>query len=404
MKWSETDLETLRRLHSKGTPLKEISNILNRSYNSVTKKVSILNLGTSAPTELNDLEENILRLSKRTKNSITDLANSLDVGPNRIKETIEGLYKKGYAINLNEEVVSVGYHNDNPIHKIDVTKFFGGKPEKVYLLRNGEKKEIEGFNYKFGAIADTHLGSKYERLDILNALYDIFEREGVKIVLHGGNYVDGEFRFNKFETKTHGFDEMIDYFLTNYPKRKGIKTLFISGDDHEGWWTQSTGIDPGRVIEERQKQYNRDDLVYLGYQEADLELKTSNGSALLKILHGGKGTSYADSYRTQKMVESLQEGEKPHILLVGHYHKAIYHTPRGVHTLLLGCTQGQSRFMRKMEIKAYLGGWLVDINQAPTGEINRFKPEWIQFWDKNFYQEKITSKDSRELDTLLKET
>lgn len=404
--WTSSELETLKKINSQGMPIKEMTSLLNRSYNAIAKKISLLGLNfADTPVDLNELEEGILKVAKQKKRSLISLSNSFNVGPNTIKKAVTSLHGRGYVINIKDDTVAVGYHDDNPVIKIDTRKFFGGKPEKAYLLRDGKRiKTIEGFNYKFGAIADTHLGSKYERLDVLNALYDIFEKEGVKIVLHGGNYVDGEFRFNKFETKTHGFDEMIDYFLKNYPKRKGIKTLFISGDDHEGWWTQQTGIDPGRVIEERQKEYGRDDLVYLGYQEANIELKSSKGTALLKILHGGMGTSYADSYRTQKMVESFSEGEKPHILLVGHYHKAIYHTPRGVHTLLLGTTQGQTRFMRKKELKAYLGGWIVEINQSPTGEINRFKPEWIPFWGKKFYQEHITSHEVKELDELINET
>lgn len=404
-KWTEQEEQKLRDLNLQGLSLREIvDNFPERGFDSIRNKYRSLNLRPNHnPVEEEDpLETKLISLVKKKKRTVIELANELDVSPNRVKDTVSDLHSRGYVINVEDDAVSLRIE-DSPIKKIDVSKFFSGKPDKVYLIKDGERVEVDGFNYKFGAIADTHLGSKYERLDVLHNLYDIFEKEGVKIVLHGGNYVDGEFRFNKLETKTHGFDEMIDYFLRNYPKRKGIKTLFISGDDHEGWWTQDKGIDPGKVIEERQSKYGRDDLVYLGYQEANLELRTKGGSALLKLLHGGKGTSYADSYRTQKMTEAFQEGEKPHILLVGHYHKALYHTPRGVHAVLLGCTQDQTRFMRKNEIKAAVGGWLIEINQADTGEINRFKPEFIQYWNQGFYQEQITHKESKELDDILKQ-
>lgn len=415
--YTSDEIERLRQYNAQGLSPRQIVNLMTtHSYPSIRNKLSALGLKAHFPetrplmqmppvdgeSKINDRQESMISLLKKRKHTIIELADSFNVGPRTIKEDIVYLQNNGYVVNAKDDTVTLK-PEEIPIHKINVDKFFGGKPEKVYLLRDGKKVEIEGFNFKFGAIADTHIGSKYERLDVLNALYDIFEREGVKVVLHGGNYIDGEFRFNKHETITHGFDEMIDYFLKNYPRRKGIKTFFISGDDHEGWWTQDKGIDPGKVIEERQKRYGRDDLVYLGYQEANLELRSSRGSALLKILHGGKGTSYADSYRTQKMVEALQEGEKPHIMLVGHYHKSLYHTPRGVHSILLGCTQDQTRFMRKNEIKAYVGGWLIEINQAPTGEINRFKPEWIQFWDKKFYEEKITHREGKQLVELLKD-
>lgn len=262
-----------------------------------------------------------------------------------------------------EEIIK---SNEPHTSKISDRTFYGGK-------------------IRFGAIADTHIGSKWERLDALNNFYDILEKEKIKVVYHGGNYVDGEFYFNKYEVYTHGFDDMIENFLKKYPKRKGIETYFVDGDDHEGWWMQREGIRPGKVVEERQKEFDRKDLHYLGYQEADIRIKARHGESIMRLIHAGGGTAYAESYSTQKMVESFQEGEKPAILLVGHYHKAIYHYPRGVHVLQLGCFQDQTRFMRKQKIKANLGGWIVEMNQSPTGEINRFKAEFINYYDRKFY-------------------
>ena len=41
--------------------------------------------------------------------------------------------------------------------------------------------------------------------------------------------------------------------------------------------------------------------------------------------------------------------------------------------------------MRKNKIKAHVGGWIVELNQSSDGEINRFKPEFINYYDKGFY-------------------
>lgn len=373
--YTQKEIDRLKELNSQGLGPKEIARLLpNRTYSSVKTRLTEMGLSTRQITpgrSPDSYEERLLKRLKKRKYTVIELANEFDVGPKSIKETIYSLTDRGYNLEIEDDTIEL---NSQPAPRkpliIDVTKFFGKK-------------------IKFGAISDSHLGSKFERLDVLNAMYDIYKREGVKVVLHGGNYVDGEFRFNKFETYTHGFDDMIDNFLKKYPKRKGIKTWFISGDDHEGWWMQDKGIDAGKVIVEKQKEYGRDDLVYLGYQERDIVLKSEKGSALLRLVHAGGGTAYADSYSTQKIVESYQEGEKPHILLVGHYHKAIYHTPRGIHVLQLGCTQDQTRFMRKNKLRAALGGWIITMNQAPTGEINRFQPEFIQFWNKGFYESKI---------------
>ncbi|MFK5283596.1 hypothetical protein ACI3PL_28885, partial [Lacticaseibacillus paracasei] len=75
--------------------------------------------------------------------------------------------------------------------------------------------------YKIGFCGDSHLCSKYERMDILNALYDYYEEQGITTVYNTGNWIDGEARFNKHDINTHGLDNQIDYFIKNYPKRNG---------------------------------------------------------------------------------------------------------------------------------------------------------------------------------------
>ncbi|MCH7534170.1 MAG: metallophosphoesterase family protein [Bacteroidetes bacterium] len=378
VKYTKDETDRLRKFIEDGLGPKEISNMMpNRSYYSIKSKLSGLNLKVQPilkEEKLNALEDSLLGAIKKVNIDVLTLADQFDVGPKTIRDTLYSLHNKGYNIQVKEgEVPTVELYKELTPPKplvIPVKDFFGGE-------------------IKFGAISDTHLGSKYERMDVLNALYDIFEKEGIKKVFHGGNFVDGEFYFNKYETYTKGFDDMIDNFIKKYPQRKGLETHFIAGDDHEGWWMQREGLDAGRITEERARQEGRDDLIYLGYQERDLILKAPKGEAIMRIMHAGGGTAYADSYSTQKIVESFQEGEKPHILLVGHYHKQVYHTPRGIHVLQLGTTQDQTRFMRKRKLRAHLGGYIVRINQAPTGEINRFQPEWFQFWGKDFYKNKV---------------
>lgn len=377
MKWTTEEVEKIKKLNVQGlTPKQMLDYFPNRTYDSLADKLSRMGLNVkqkqSSPEKIGNLEKSILKSIRTKQEDIISLANKYDVGPNTIQKALDNLKSEGYNIHLKD-------------YNVQLVKDL--KPIEKPLIIN--TKDFFGDKIRFGAIADTHIGSKYERMDILNALYDIFEKEGIKKVYHGGNFVDGEFYFNRYETYTHGFDEMIDNFLKKYPKRKGIETYFISGDDHEGWWMQREGLDAGRVVMDRQKEFGRNDLIYLGYQERDIILKAEKGEAIMRLMHAGGGTSYADSYATQKMVESFAEGEKPHILLVGHYHKSIYHTPRGIHVVQLGTTQDQTRFMRKKKLRAHLGGWLIELNQAPTGEINRFKPEWIQFWGKEFYRSKI---------------
>ncbi len=302
--------------------------------------------------------------------NIYQLAEKYDLSPKKVKSIIGYFAEKNYNIVFNEnndiklevDVKTGGYH------KIDLTKF-------------------ENRTYKIGFVSDDHLCNKSERLDVLNALFDIFEDEGITEVYNTGNWIDGEARFNKFDIHTFGMTNQIEYFIRNYPQRKNIKIYYISGDDHEGWYQQREGIVIGEYLQSKAKEMGRNDLHYLGYMEADVELKAKKGSAILRLIHPGGGTSYALSYRPQKIIESLQGGDKPHILLIGHYHKAeVLPSYRNVKVVQGGTTSDQTKFMRKQSIEAHVGGWIIEFQQSSDGAIHRFKTEFISFFDKRYYK------------------
>ncbi len=238
-----------------------------------------------------------------------------------------------------------------------------------------------------GFTGDNHLGSRHCRLDVLHRLYDIFEAEGVRHVFNTGNWIEGESRFNRHDIEVFGLDRQVAHFIEAYPERTGITTHYVAGDDHEGWYQQRESLEIGRHVQTTAAAGGREDLRYLGYLEADVALRTGKAATAMKIMHGGGGTSYALSYKPQKIVESLQGGEKPSVLAIGHYHKFDYCYPRNVHAFMVGCTQDQSIFMRKRSIEAHVGGVLVWLQQDPKdGHITRFRCEFLPFYDRGYYE------------------
>jgi len=245
--------------------------------------------------------------------------------------------------------------------------------------------------YVFGATSDNHLGSKYERLDVLNDIYDRFEKRGVDRVFNAGNWIDGEARFNKFDIHTHGMEAQMRYLAANYPKRKGITTYAVAGDDHEGWYGQREGVDIGRYAERIMRDEGRTDWVNLGYMEAHIRLVNANTgkSQILACVHPGGGSSYALSYSIQKIIESLDGGEKPAVGLYGHYHKLWAGNIRNVWCLQTGCTEDQTPFMRKKKLEAHVGGAIVELEQDPeTGAIVGFTPKLIRYFNKGYYNDR----------------
>jgi len=97
---------------------------------------------------------------------------------------------------------------------------------------------------------------------------------------------------------------------------------------------------------------------YLGSDEGDISLK---GKAIIKLWHGEDGSSYATSYRLQKLIESLTGGEKPNLLLAGHTHKMAYIFERHVHTFSGGALSTQSSWMRGKRLPNHTGFWIIDV-------------------------------------------
>ena len=245
----------------------------------------------------------------------------------------------------------------------------------------------DGDRLRFGYVSDNHLGSNFAREDVLHLAYDTFAREGIPLVFHTGNMIEGEARFNKNELNITGLGRQASYAASNYPYRPGIQTKFITADDHEGWYTQREGINMGEYIQMLREQMGMNDFEHLGYVEADINLNAGKfeNPCWLRLFHPGGGTAYAISYAPQKIVESYQPGEKPHILFIGHYHKGMYMLIRGVHTFQTMCTCDQSIYMRKNKIEAVVGYGFVEIRINNEGVLSRVDPAFFQVFDKGFY-------------------
>lgn len=226
----------------------------------------------------------------------------------------------------------------------------------------------------FGLIGDTHLCSSYEELEALHAMYDIFYKEGIRNVYHTGNYIDGESRVNFSDIHVHGLEAQVTYFVKNYPHRPGITTHYVAGDDHEGWYQQRNSISIGRYTEDVARYYQRNDLKYLGYMEADVPLLNGH---VLRVVHAGGGSSYAISHTSQKIVDYLEYGVKPLIMAVGHYHKAEFLPDyKGVYVVQTGAFQSTTPFMRKKRLTADIGGWIVHIKYTDPVRVSA---EFVRF-------------------------
>lgn len=353
------------------------------TYRAIAKRVGVhfavvgtyvRDEGKPHPKTPEEIEAAIRAALKRGDLTAHDLAEAVGVSVTALRTVITKMQHRGVLIaSLSGDVYGMA-------HGATVEP---GRHE----MRGNPKDE---WTHHFGVTSDNHLCNRQSRLDVLNAAYDHFERQGITTVLNAGNYIDGEARFNKQELVTApGMDNQLDYMIDKFPARPGVTTFYIDGDDHEGWYTQREGVQVGRYLQMRAENQGRNDLKFLGYSEADIALLCGSGSSVARLLHPGGGSAYATSYTAQKIVESYQGGEKPHVLFIGHYHKFEYGYPREVHCIQTGCTEDQSLFMRKKKIGAHVGFSEVKIKQDSRGVITRCSVEWFPFYDRGFYERRF---------------
>lgn len=229
-------------------------------------------------------------------------------------------------------------------------------------------------------ISDTHLGTKEQQLTLINEVYKEAHRRGIDTVLHIGDVLDGDYtqvrKEQAYQLFLRGFDEQVGYVIEMYPHVDGITTYFIQGS-HDETHLKNGGATAGKWIDRC-----RDDMVYLGQDKATFKINN------LRILmdHPGGGNAKSYSYKPQQAIEGLNPGEKPNILLQGHYHKSYYMFYRNVHSLLVPCIVNQSQFMKKMNLQNVVGAYFLKIYSDEKGNIHYFEPEEHLFSSKDLIE------------------
>ncbi|MBE6150379.1 MAG: hypothetical protein E7162_00990 [Firmicutes bacterium] len=278
---------------------------------------------------------------------------------------------------------------------VETMKLYG-KPIELNMTEDGslifhKKKKTKTTQYtskdKEGlietnicVISDTHLGTKEQQLTLINEVYKEAHRRGIKIVLHIGDVLDGDYtqirKEQTYQLFLRGFDEQVGYVIDMYPHIDGITTYFIQGS-HDETHLKNGGATAGAWIDRC-----RDDMIYLGQDKATFKINN------LRILmdHPGGGNAKSYSYKPQQAIEGLNPGEKPNILLQGHYHKSYYMFYRNVHSLLVPCIVNQSQFMKKMNLQNIVGAYFLKIYSDDKGNIHYFEPEEHLFSTKDLIE------------------
>jgi predicted phosphodiesterase len=235
--------------------------------------------------------------------------------------------------------------------------------EEVPLIAHG------GERCKFGLIGDTHIGSETFRPEYLDRAYEVFHEEGIDTILHVGDVVEGmSSRPGHVYELTHiGYTQQKAYAIEQLGKWDG--EWYVIDGNHDRWFIKSGGA---LIVPDICQAIGAH---FLGHDEGDMRI----GNVWVKLWHGEDGSSYAVSYRLQKIIEAFTGGEKPNILLAGHVHKQGYFFERHVHTVSAGALCTQSKWMRSTRKANHTGFWTVEF-QANEDGVVRFSPTFFPFY------------------------
>ena len=285
--------------------------------------------------ELLDKFQKYLTLKK--KPYIKKVMDDLHLQEHEVYGLVELLKQKGYLFDIIDgQIVKVKPIKNNDVYKI---------PNNLEHL-------------KLLLLSDTHLASKYDRLDILRYLYQKAEDEKVDYILHSGDLTEGLSGRQQqlYELKETSYTGQRDYAIENYPKSE-IPTYLIAGN-HDLWWIKQCGADICKDIAN-----NRDDLHYLGSDCEDLQI----GKLKIRLYHGKGGSSYARSYKLQKYLDTIPAEELPHILQTGHIHQAFYMKQGKTHCFQTSCLQDLTPFERSQGYNNDKSVWWVDVYMDDKG-------------------------------------
>jgi hypothetical protein len=309
-----------------------------------------------------------------------------DITQEEIKEKIISLLKGGsksvlelsarFNLSRIETLGLLADIQNEGVYKLKTTNATG---ELRYIIDTTYANDKEEYNhavggvktYTFMVLSDSHMGSVNEQTSFLHYLYDYAKSRGIKTVYHCGDISEGYKQSRPdhiYSLHAISFDDQLEHIVKAYPQRKGITTYFITGN-HDHFHIQNGGANIGKAIQAR-----RPDMKYLGINTAVIKF---GDNTRVELFHPQDGSSYATSYAGQKYLDSLNGGDKPNILFVGHHHKSIYFLYRNVHYFEVPSTHSQSDWEKGKRIQNTSGAWIVTIDIDEEGTVTRIVPESI---------------------------
>jgi predicted phosphodiesterase len=314
------------------------------------------------PPSVSDPEvARLFRLTKKHPQSFRELCDKMNVAPKVLEAIVRRANKAGVAVAVEHDYVGTKLNRA------------GFEPFNVGI------DPVVGQRQRVGVISDTHLGSKYcLRSQMRDFIEYAYEERGVREILHPGDLLEGDYRHAKFELSHVGVEDQVTDLFQTLPQKKGLTYHAISGN-HDFTFTYHSGIDITDYVEQFFAQNGRDDFFGYGDRSAFLDIR----GARVHLWHPSGSLSYARSYKLQKQIEKYAPGEKPQILLTGHFLQYCHINERGIHAILCPTFQGGgSAFGKSIGGSPAIGGLILEWTVTKNGTMRDFAVEFRQYYER----------------------
>lgn len=305
------------------------------------------------------LLQKFIGLTKKGPIDFHALCDKLDLPPAKAQKVIDEALKLGVKVHVEHNHVGIRHPEpDDRVRAIGVTPVMGERQ-------------------KVAVISDTHLGSKYclreQLVEFIHYAYD----QGVREILHPGDVVDGCYRHGMWEVSHSGLDEQARDLYETLPALPGLTYHAITGN-HDFTFTEQIGADVGHFLSNYFQERGRKDLHFYGNRGAFLKIR----GAVVHLWHPKSGAGYARSYAIQKHIEKYSSGEKPNILLTGHWHVFCHVYERGVHGIACPTFQGGgSAFSKSLGGAPAIGGLILSWDVTKDGTLRSFVLEKRSYFE-----------------------
>lgn len=312
--------------------------------------------------ERQDLQD-FVTMARSGKYTLTALCDRLDIPPYKGRDLLFRAQQAGYSVALMADEILNHLPSVPTLSEIPIVA----------------PATSEGL---IGVISDIHFGSKYCLTHFLRDFVDNFYNQGGRLIVCPGDVLQGCYRHSRWEDLP-GLELQSENCIENLPQKPGLMYEAICGN-HDETFDSAAGISVEKALPLYFREKGRTDFRMHGTRGAYLRIggNEKKRGVLIELWHPRSKNAYAVSYHLQKHIEGYAVGQKPDILLAGHWHQQVYFTTRGVHAFSCGTFQsGQSSFGKSIGGSPAIGGWIIKYKQTEDGAIREMTPTWRGYYE-----------------------